>query len=157
MKFKFIAGPCVIESRDIVMNIAEKLSEVFSKYDVDFTFKSSFDKANRSSGTSYRGVDIEKGLQILLDVKKEFNVPVLTDIHESYQAEIVSEFVDVIQIPAFLCRQTDLLKASAKAIKNTRKCINIKKGQYMAPWDMKQTVSKCKIWNRYRFEPNLAH
>ena len=144
MKFKLIAGPCVIEKRDTVFEIADKLTNILGKYDVDFIFKASFDKANRSSASSYRGVDIDDGLKILSDIKKEFNIKVLTDIHESYQADIVSEFVDIIQIPAFLCRQTDLLEASVKSIKNTKKCINIKKGQFMAPWDMKQTVLKMK-------------
>ena len=144
MKFKLIAGPCVIENRDTVMHIADKLTNISEKYDVDFIFKASFDKANRSSINSYRGLRLEDGLKILDEVKQLFNIPVLTDIHESYQAKLVAEVVDVIQIPAFLCRQTDLLKASAEAVKNSSKSINVKKGQFLAPWDMKQIVLKMK-------------
>ncbi len=142
MKFKLIAGPCVIENRDVIFAIAEKLSSLSSKYDIDLIFKASFDKANRSSASSFRGFQLDEGLKILNEVKEEFKIPVLTDIHESYQAKPVSDVVDVIQIPAFLCRQTDLLMASAKAVSNSSKCINIKKGQFLAPWDMKQIILK---------------
>ncbi len=144
MKFKFIAGPCVIENRDTVLQIAEALSKLLDKYHIELIFKASFDKANRSSSNSYRGMKIDDGLKILDEVKQKFNMPVLTDIHESYQAKLVAEVVDVIQIPAFLCRQTDLLRAGAEAVKNSSKSINIKKGQFLAPWDMKQIVLKMR-------------
>ena len=142
MKFKLIAGPCVIENRDITLKIADKLKNLTSNNDIDLIFKASFDKANRSSSSSYRGTRLDKGLKILNEVREKFKIPILTDIHESHQAKPVADIVDVIQIPAFLCRQTDLLKASAEAVINTSKCINIKKGQFMAPWDMKQIILK---------------
>jgi len=136
-----IAGPCVIESEDIVFEIVEVISAFSKKFNGhSFVFKASFDKANRSSIYSYRGPGLEKGLEILSEVKSRFSLPVLTDIHESWQAEPVGEVVDVIQIPAFLCRQTDLLVAAAK----TGKPVNVKKGQFMAPWDMGNVVEKLK-------------
>lgn len=133
-----MSGPCVIESEELCMEVAEALKKITEKLGIGFVFKSSFDKANRSSIYSYRGPGIDKGLEILAKVKKEFDVPVVTDIHETWQAARVAEVVDIIQIPAFLCRQTDLLIAAAE----TGKTVNIKKGQFLAPWDMKNVVKK---------------
>lgn len=133
-----IAGPCVIESEDFTLRMAEKIAKICYFLEIPFIFKSSFDKANRTSVDSFRGQGIEEGLKILAKVKQEIGVPVLTDIHESYQAKTVAEVVDVLQIPAFLCRQTDLLLAAAA----TGKTINVKKGQFLAPWDMKNVVTK---------------
>ncbi len=141
-KLKLIAGPCVIESEKIVFDTANTLKNICASLEIDLIFKSSFDKANRSSNKSFRGPGIVKGLKILKEVKEEFDLKVLTDIHESKQAEQIANVVDIIQIPAFLCRQTDLLLASYKAIENTDKKINIKKGQFLAPWDMQQVVNK---------------
>ncbi|EDP76081.1 3-deoxy-8-phosphooctulonate synthase [Hydrogenivirga sp. 128-5-R1-1] len=140
--FTIIAGPCVIESEAVVLPVAQKLKELSEKYDeVDFVFKSSFDKANRSSINSFRGHGLEFGLKVLRSVKEEFGLKVTTDIHESWQAEPVGEVVDIVQIPAFLCRQTDLLIAAAK----TGKAVNVKKGQFLAPWDTKNIVEKLKV------------
>ena len=136
--FVLIAGPCVIESEKLVMESAEKLKEITAKLKIPLVFKSSFDKANRTSAESYRGQGLNTGLQILARVKEEFNVPVITDIHLPEQAEQVMEVVDILQIPAFLCRQTDLLVAAAL----THKVVNIKKGQFLAPWDMKNVLDK---------------
>lgn len=143
-EFIIIGGPCVIESRDLVLNIASTMKNISEKYGFRYIFKASFDKANRSSVDSYRGKGIDEGLKILEEVKKEFELEILTDIHESKQAKPVSEIVDVIQIPAFLCRQTDLLKEAVKAVNGTNKIINVKKGQFLAPWDMSQVVNKVK-------------
>lgn len=133
-----IAGPCVIESEQSVMQIAEAMKDISDRLPLDYYFKASFDKANRTSIDSYRGPGIEKGLTILKKVKDEFGLRIVTDIHENWQAEKVAEVADIIQIPAFLCRQTDLLIAAAK----TGRKVNIKKGQFMAPWDMKNVVDK---------------
>ena len=135
-----IAGPCVIESETHAMRMAELIREVTEAFEGKFlwTFKASFDKANRTSNSSPRGVGIGQGLEILNRIKTEFNVPVLTDIHESWQAKEAAEVVDILQIPAFLCRQTDLLVAAAK----TGRVVNIKKGQFLAPWDMQNVVDK---------------
>jgi 2-dehydro-3-deoxyphosphooctonate aldolase (KDO 8-P synthase) len=133
-----IAGPCVIESEDFTLKMAAEIRKICDRLHIPLIFKSSFDKANRTSIDSFRGQDLEAGLGILQRVKDEVGVPVLTDIHESNQAQIVSEVVDVLQIPAFLCRQTDLLLAAAA----TGRAINVKKGQFLAPWDMKNVVSK---------------
>ena len=133
-----IAGPCVIESRDLIFKVANKLVKFNEDTRLDFYFKSSFDKANRTSIKSFRGPGLEEGLKILSEVKNEFGFKILTDIHESYQAKPVSEVVDVLQIPAFLCRQTDLLVAAAK----TETIVNIKKGQFLAPDQMKHSVKK---------------
>ncbi|MBZ8183118.1 3-deoxy-8-phosphooctulonate synthase [Oscillatoria salina] len=133
-----IAGPCVIESEEFTLKMAAEIRKIGDRLSIPFIFKSSFDKANRTSIESFRGQNLETGLKILQRVKDEINVPVLTDIHESYQAKIVAEVVDILQIPAFLCRQTDLLIAAAA----TKRAINIKKGQFLAPWDMKHVVSK---------------
>ncbi len=139
-KLTILAGPCAIESKDILFKTAEYLKKLTNELDINFIFKSSYDKANRSSITSYRGLGMEKGLELLSEVKKEFNVPIVTDIHETNQAAVASEVADVIQIPAFLCRQTDLLVAAAK----TNKIINIKKGQFLAPQQMKSIANKVK-------------
>lgn len=136
--FKLIAGPCAIESEEMAMDIAEKMKAITDKLGIDYTFKGSFDKANRTSIHSKRGLGIDEGLRILQKVKNIYNIPVATDIHESWQAEPVGKVVDIVQIPAFLCRQTDLLVAAAK----TGKCINIKKAQFLAPWDMKNCLQK---------------
>lgn len=137
-KLLVIAGPCVIESEENVMLIAEKMKTISERLNIDYYFKASFDKANRTSISSYRGPGIEQGLKILDKVKKQYNLRIITDIHEPWQAERVAEVVDIIQIPAFLCRQTDLLVAAAK----TGKIINIKKAQFLAPWDMKNVIKK---------------
>jgi 2-dehydro-3-deoxyphosphooctonate aldolase (KDO 8-P synthase) len=136
--FVLIAGPCQLESEKLVMETAEAIKEVTTKLNVPFVFKGSFDKANRSSIFSQRGPGLEKGLEMLQKVKDTFGVPVVSDIHESYQAEAAGQVLDMIQIPAFLCRQTDLLVAAGK----TNKVINVKKGQFLAPWDMKNVVTK---------------
>lgn len=136
--FKLIAGPCAIESEEMAMDIAEKMKAITDKLGIDYTFKGSFDKANRTSIHSKRGLGIDEGLRILQKVKDTYNIPVATDIHESWQAGPVGKVVDIVQIPAFLCRQTDLLVAAAK----TGKCINIKKAQFLAPWDMKNCLQK---------------
>lgn len=140
--FTLIAGPCVIESRDLVLSIAEQVQEICQRLGIRYVFKASFDKANRSSGGSFRGPGVDNGLSILAEVKRRLQLPVLTDIHESTQAAVVAEVVDVIQIPAFLCRQTDLLLAAAAAVQGTDKVVNVKKGQFLAPWDMAQVVQK---------------
>ncbi|MBO5673003.1 MAG: 3-deoxy-8-phosphooctulonate synthase [Paludibacteraceae bacterium] len=132
-----IAGPCAIESRDMVMHTAETLKQVCERLGVTLYFKSSYDKANRTS-MSERGVGMEEGLKILQDVKTSFDLPILTDVHESWQCAPVAEVADVLQIPAFLSRQTDLLVAAAK----TGKIVNVKKGQFMAPWDMRGAIDK---------------
>ena len=129
---KFVAGPCVIESAELLDQVAERLVEINSKLGVDIIFKASFDKANRTSLTSYRGPGLEKGLQMLWDVKQKWGLKLCTDIHESHQAAPAGEVVDVVQIPAFLCRQTDLLVAAAK----TGKIVNIKKAQFLSGQDM---------------------
>lgn len=133
-----IAGPCVIETEENVMLIAKTIKEIAQKYKLDYYFKASFDKANRTSIHSYRGPGIEEGLRILKKVKDTYGVKIATDIHEPWQAEKAAEVCDLIQIPAFLCRQTDLLVAAAK----TGKLINVKKAQFLAPWDMANVVNK---------------
>ena len=133
-----IAGPCVIESEDFTLKMATEIRKVCDRLEIPLIFKASFDKANRTAIDSFRGQVMDKGLAILQRVKEEVDVPVLTDIHESQQAATVAEVVDVLQIPAFLCRQTDLLIAAAQ----TGKTINVKKGQFLAPWDMKNVVKK---------------
>lgn len=140
MKTTFIAGPCVIESQELLYTVAEKLVEINQKLEVDIIFKASFDKANRTSISSFRGPGLERGLDMLANVKSKYGLKLLTDIHESYQAEVVGQVVDVLQIPAFLCRQTDLLVAAAK----TGKIVNIKKAQFLSGPDMKYPVEKAK-------------
>ena len=134
----FIAGPCVIESQELLNTVAEELVRINSKLGTDIIFKASFDKANRTSIHSFRGPGLEKGLQMLADIKSKYGLRVLTDIHESYQAAPAGEVCDVLQIPAFLCRQTDLLVTAAK----TGKIINIKKAQFLSGLDMKYPVEK---------------
>ena len=136
----FIAGPCVIESQKLLDTVAQKIVDINRRLGTDIIFKSSFDKANRTSIQSFRGPGLAKGLQMLADVKEKYGLRILTDIHESYQAEAVGEVVDVIQIPAFLCRQTDLLIAAAK----TGKTLNIKKAQFLSGQDMKYPVEKAR-------------
>ncbi|MBO7654300.1 MAG: 3-deoxy-8-phosphooctulonate synthase [Kiritimatiellae bacterium] len=134
----FIAGPCVIESVEGTMELAGKLVQLANELDVPLIFKASFDKANRSSIGSYRGPGLDEGLQILKEVRDRFNVPVLTDVHEPWQCDEAADVVDVLQIPAFLCRQTDLVCAAAM----TGKPVNVKKGQFMAPEDMANVIDK---------------
>ncbi len=139
-KLVLMAGPCVIESRDMCFSIAEQVKAICIRLGIGYVFKASFDKANRTSVSSFRGPGLEEGLRILEDIRREFAVPVVTDIHESYQAAATGQVVDVIQIPAFLCRQTDLLVAAA----HTGKAVQVKKAQFLAPWDMKNVVEKLK-------------
>lgn len=136
--FILIAGPCQIESREHAYDICGALKEITEKLGIPFIYKSSYDKANRTSLKGKRGIGIEKGLQILGDIRKDFDLPVLTDVHTEEQCRIAGEVVDVLQIPAFLCRQTDLLIAAA----NTGKVVNVKKGQFLAPWDMANVAAK---------------
>ncbi|GGH64592.1 2-dehydro-3-deoxyphosphooctonate aldolase 1 [Comamonas phosphati] len=139
-RFFLIAGPCVVESEQLQMDVAGQLKEITSALGVPFIFKSSFDKANRSSGTSFRGPGMEKGLEILAKVKKEIGVPVLTDVHTEAEVPHVAAVVDVLQTPAFLCRQTDFIRACAQS----GKPVNIKKGQFLAPHDMKNVIDKAR-------------
>lgn len=141
-----IAGPCAIESRDIVLQTAETLRRLCYDLGITLYFKSSFDKANRTSASA-RGIGMDEGLRILQEVKDRFGLPILTDVHESYQCAPVAEVVDVLQIPAFLSRQTDLLQAAAA----TGRIVNVKKGQFMAPWDMGGAISKIE-----QVSPNAA-
>lgn len=140
MKPVFIAGPCVIEDMQLLETVAQKIVEINSELNTDIIFKASFDKANRTSLRSFRGPGLEKGLQMLADIKSKYGLKILTDIHESEQAKVAGEVVDVLQIPAFLCRQTDLLVAAAK----TGKTINIKKAQFLSGIDMRYPVEKAK-------------
>jgi 2-dehydro-3-deoxyphosphooctonate aldolase (KDO 8-P synthase) len=133
-----IAGPCVIESQQMALDTAGKLKEICSELKINFIYKSSYDKANRSSGKSFRGFGLDEGLKILSEVKKRIGVPVLTDVHSIEEISTVAEVVDVLQTPAFLCRQTDFIHAVAKC----GKPVNIKKGQFLSPWDMKNVVDK---------------
>ena len=135
-----IAGPCVIESRQMALDTAGKLKEICSELKINFIYTSSFDKANRSSGKSFRGPGMDEGLKILAEVKQQIGVPVLTDVHEEYEIAPVAAVVDVLQTPAFLCRQTDFIHAVAKC----GKPVNIKKGQFLSPWDMKNVVDKAR-------------
>ena len=137
-KLTILAGPCAIESQEILDETAAGLKEITKELDINFVFKSSFDKANRSSITSFRGPGMEKGLQMLQKVKDKYDLPIVTDIHTPDQAEPVSKVADILQIPAFLCRQTDLLVAAAK----TGKIVNIKKGQFLAPEQMGPLIKK---------------
>ncbi|MBQ1808409.1 MAG: 3-deoxy-8-phosphooctulonate synthase [Selenomonas sp.] len=138
MKPIFIAGPCVIESQELLNTVAEELVRLNNVFGIDIIFKASFDKANRTAAASFRGPGLGKGLQMLQEVKEKFGLRLLTDIHESHQAAPVGEVVDIIQIPAFLCRQTDLLHAAAQ----TGRVVNVKKGQFLAPEDMRNVVDK---------------
>ena len=133
-----IAGPCVIESESMVLRTAETLATVCDRLRLPFVFKASYDKANRTSTDSFRGVGLKRGLAILAKVKAKLGVPVLTDVHSVAECAAVAEVADVLQIPAFLCRQTDLVQAAAR----TGKCVNVKKGQFLAPWDMRNVIAK---------------
>ncbi len=136
-----IAGPCVIESRQLALDTAGLLKEICAGLDIPFIYKSSYDKANRTSEKSYRGIGLDKGLDILLEVKRQIGVPVLTDVHTPAEASRAAEVVDVLQTPAFLCRQTDFIQAVARA----GKPVNIKKGQFLAPWDMVHVIAKARV------------
>ena len=138
--FFLIAGPCVIESEQLALDTAGQLKEITARLGIPFIYKSSFDKANRSSGGSFRGPGLEGGLKVLAEVKRQIGVPVLTDVHEYTPMQEVASVVDVLQTPAFLCRQTDFIQNVA----STMKPVNIKKGQFLAPWDMKHVVEKAK-------------
>jgi len=135
-----IAGPCVVESKELQIEVAGRLKEIADRLKIPLIFKSSYDKANRSSGKSFRGLGMDKGLQILADVKKQIGVPVLTDVHTEEEIKPVAEVVDVLQTPAFLCRQTDFIRAAA----SSGKPVNIKKGQFLSPQEMKNVVDKAK-------------
>jgi 2-dehydro-3-deoxyphosphooctonate aldolase (KDO 8-P synthase) len=137
-KICLIAGPCQLETEQHALDMASQIKEISSKYDIGFIYKTSFDKANRTSLKSKRGAGLDKSLPIFDKIKKDLNIPVLTDIHNEEQCSIVASHVDILQIPAFLCRQTDLLIAAAK----TNKIINVKKGQFLAPWDMVNVTKK---------------
>ena len=139
-RFVLIAGPCAIETEEMTMEVARSLKEICEELQIHLIFKSSYDKANRSSVKSPRGVGLERGLEILQRVKTELNLPIVTDVHETWQCEQVAKVADMLQIPAFLSRQTDLLVAAAK----TGKIVNVKKGQFMAPWDMKNVIDKLR-------------
>ncbi|MEJ5991695.1 3-deoxy-8-phosphooctulonate synthase [Ramlibacter sp. PS3R-8] len=138
--FFLISGPCVVESEQLQMDVAGQLKEITAALGIPFIFKSSYDKANRSSGTSFRGPGMEKGLEILAKVKRELKVPILTDVHSEAEISKVAEIVDVLQTPAFLCRQTDFIRAVAQS----GKPVNIKKGQFLAPGDMKNVIQKAR-------------
>lgn len=138
LPFTLIAGPCQLESESHAFMMLDKINKISKKLKINFIYKTSFDKANRTSVKGKRGIGLKKSLIIFKKLKKKFNIPILTDVHTAEQCSIVSEYVDILQIPAFLCRQTDLLLAAAK----TGKIINIKKGQFLAPWDMKNVVEK---------------
>lgn len=139
-KMTLIGGPCAIESREMCFEVAETVYKICRRLEIQYVFKGSFDKANRSYLYAGRGVGIEKGLQILADIREKFHIPVITDVHETWQCEPVAEVVDILQIPAYLCRQTDLIVGCAK----TGKAVNIKKGQFMAPWNMGNVVEKMR-------------
>lgn len=141
-----IAGPCAIEGRAQALEVASAFKEIFAAVGMPFVYKSSFDKANRSSGSSFRGVGMAEGLSILADVREKLDVPVLTDVHLPEQAKPVAEVVDMLQTPAFLCRQTDLIKAVAA----TGKPVNIKKGQFLAPWEMENVLQKARATGNER-------
>jgi 2-dehydro-3-deoxyphosphooctonate aldolase (KDO 8-P synthase) len=138
--FFLISGPCVVESEQLQMDVAGRLKEITSALGIPFIFKSSYDKANRSSGTSFRGPGMDKGLEILAKVRRELQVPVLTDVHSEAEIAVVAQHVDVLQTPAFLCRQTDFIRAVAQS----GKPVNIKKGQFLAPGDMKNVIQKAR-------------
>ena len=138
LKLSLIAGPCVLESHSHARKMVEKLLNINEKLNVNFTYKTSFDKANRTSLSGVRGLGLDESLKIFSELKNEYKIKLLTDVHTEEQCSLVSEHVDIIQIPAFLCRQTDLLISAAK----TNKVINVKKGQFLAPWDMKNVVKK---------------
>lgn len=142
-----IAGPCVVEGEKMMMETAARLKEIAGKHGVPFIFKSSYDKANRSSSASYRGPGMEKGLEMLQKIKARFGVPVLSDVHNAEEAVVSAKVLDILQIPAFLCRQTDLLEAAA----GTGRVVNIKKGQFLSPWDARNIVDKMESFGNSRF------
>jgi 2-dehydro-3-deoxyphosphooctonate aldolase (KDO 8-P synthase) len=133
-----IAGPCVIENEKMALQTAETLGDICSELGLPLIFKASYDKANRTAGDSFRGPGLKRGLTVLAKVKRCFGLPILTDVHEIAHCKPASEVVDVLQIPAFLCRQTDLIQAAAR----TKRCVNVKKGQFLAPWDMRNVIEK---------------
>jgi 2-dehydro-3-deoxyphosphooctonate aldolase (KDO 8-P synthase) len=133
-----IAGPCVIENEKMVLQTAQALADICSDLDLPLIFKASYDKANRTARDSFRGPGLKRGLAILKKVKRQFGLPILTDVHEIAHCQPVAEVADVLQIPAFLCRQTDLIQAAAR----TKRCVNVKKGQFLAPWDMRNVIAK---------------
>lgn len=143
----FILGPCVIESEKFVRSMAKKIVRVCASEDVDFIFKASYDKANRTSARSFRGIGVREGCDILADIGRELKIPVTTDIHSPAEAEIAGEKIDMLQIPAFLCRQTDLLRAAAE----TDRAINVKKGQFLAPWDVRNIAEKLIAFGNSQF------
>src|SRR5438067_10367482 len=143
----FILGPCVIESEKFVWRMAKKIAQICSTEDVDFIFKASYDKANRTSVRSFRGRGVEEGCQILAAVGRDLKIPVTTDVHSPAEAEIAGKKIDMLQIPAFLCRQTDLLRAAAE----TGRAINVKKGQFLAPWDLRNIAEKLTAFGNARF------
>lgn len=142
----FIAGPCVIETHESCLKLAEKLKDIFQAKKIPFVFKASYDKANRTSVNSYRGPGIREGIRILADIKKRLDLPILSDVHRVEDVGVAAETLDIIQIPAFLCRQTDLILEAAK----TGKPVNVKKGQFLAPWDMKSVVEKVRSMGNER-------
>ncbi len=139
-----IAGPCVLEDADMPRRVCEQMKKTCAEIGIDYIFKASFDKANRTSNKGFRGPGLEAGLRQLEGIRREFSVPVLTDVHDCAQCTPVAEVCDVLQIPAFLCRQTDLLFAAAQAAVAKDRVVNVKKGQFLAPWDMKNVVAKMK-------------
>jgi 2-dehydro-3-deoxyphosphooctonate aldolase (KDO 8-P synthase) len=141
--FFLVSGPCVIEDEAVTLRIASRLKALTHRLGIPFTFKASYDKANRTAITSFRGPGIQGGLQVLAKVKETLGVPVLSDVHRISEVAAAAQVLDVIQIPAFLCRQTDLLLAVAK----TGKPVNVKKGQFLAPWDMVNIVEKIRLWS----------
>lgn len=143
----FILGPCVMESEKFVWRMARKLKAICEKEGVQFIFKASYDKANRTSGSSFRGIDVHTGCELLAAIGSELKVPVTTDVHTAAEAEIAGEFIDVLQIPAFLCRQTDLIRAAAE----TGRVVNVKKGQFLAPWDLKNVGDKLRKFGSKSF------
>ncbi|MDQ2824259.1 MAG: 3-deoxy-8-phosphooctulonate synthase [Verrucomicrobiota bacterium] len=143
----FILGPCVIESEKFVWRMARKIAEICGEEDVDLIFKASYDKANRTSVRSFRGIGVEEGCEILSAIGRDLKIPVTTDVHSPAEAEIAADKIDMLQIPAFLCRQTDLLRVAAK----TGRAINVKKGQFLAPWDVKNIAEKLIAFGNERF------
>ncbi len=138
LPFVLIAGPCVIETRELTLKIAGELKKITARAGVPFIFKASYDKANRTSIASFRGLGIEQGLEVLMELKERFHIPVLSDVHSISDVELAAGVLDIIQIPAFLCRQTDLIVAAA----DTGKVVNVKKGQFLAPWDVREIIKK---------------
>ncbi len=143
----FILGPCVIESEKFVRRMAKKIAEICADEDIDFVFKASYDKANRTSVRSFRGIGVREGCEILSAIGRDLKIPVTTDVHLPAEAEIAGEKIDMLQIPAFLCRQTDLLRAAAK----TGRAINVKKGQFLAPWDVRNIAEKLIAFRNEQF------